>query len=141
MRFWDSSALVPLIVQEPASSDVERWIAADAVVVAWTLTLVELVSALRRLLRDGTLIERAAREAEELARDLVSRAHVVSDVERVKSIATRLLRVHPLRAADALQLGAALAWTDGHAEGAVLHTFDQRLAEAASREGFRVLPA
>lgn len=58
----------------------------------------------------------------------------------MKAIATRLLRVHAFRAADALQLGAALAWADGHAEGAVLHTFDQRLAEAASREGFRVLP-
>jgi predicted nucleic acid-binding protein len=94
----------------------------------------------RRLLRDGALVERAAREAEGVVRDLVTRAHVVSDVERVKTIATRLLRVHTLRGADALQLGAALAWADGHAEGTVLHTFDQRLAEAASREGFRVLP-
>jgi predicted nucleic acid-binding protein len=140
MRFWDSSALVPLVVQQPLSPEVERWIADDAAVVAWTLTPVELVSALRRLLREGALVERAARAAEELARDLITRAHIVSDVERVKAITIRVLRVHSLRAADALQLGAALAWSDGHAEGAVLHTFDKRLAEAASREGFRVLP-
>lgn len=140
MRFWDSSALVPLVVQQPASPQVEGWIMEDTAVVTWTLTLIELVSAVRRLLREGALVERAAREAEELARDLVARAHVVSDVERVKAIATRLLRVHALRAADSLQLGAALAWSDGHTEGAVLHTFDQRLADAASREGFRVLP-
>jgi len=140
MRFWDSSALVPLIVQQPLSPEVERWIAEDTAVVAWTLTPVELVSALRQLLRDGALAERAAREAEELARELMARAHIVSDVERVKAITIRLLRVHSLRAADALQLGAALAWSDGHAEGAVLHTFDKRLADAASREGFRVVP-
>jgi predicted nucleic acid-binding protein len=140
MRFWDSSALVPLIVQQPLSAEVERWVAEDAAVVAWTLTPVELVSALRRLLREGALVEQAAREAEELARDLIARAHVVSDVERVKAITIRVLRVHALRAADALQLGAALAWSDGHTEGAVLHTFDKRLAEAASREGFRVVP-
>jgi predicted nucleic acid-binding protein len=140
MRFWDSSALVPLVVQQPVSAEVERWIAADAAVVAWTLTPVELVSAVRGLLQAGALVERAAREAEEMVRDLAARAHVVSDIERVKTIATRVLRVHPLRAADSLQLGAALAWSDGHADGAVLHTFDQRLAEAASREGFRVLP-
>src|SRR5262249_48847777 len=96
--------------------------------------------ALRRLLRDGALVEQAAREAEKLVRDLIARAHIVSDVERVKTLTIRVLRVHALRAADALQLGAALAWSDGHAEGAVLHTFDKRLAEAASREGFRVIP-
>jgi uncharacterized protein len=140
MRFWDSSALIPLVVLQPTSPDVERWIAEDTAVVAWTLTPVELVSALRRLLREGALVEQAAREAEELVRDLVARANIVSDVERVKTLATRALRVHALRGADALQLGAALAWSDGHAEGAVLHTFDRRLAEAASREGFRVLP-
>ena len=112
MRFWDSSALVPLVVQQPASPQVEGWIMEDTAVVTWTLTPIELVSAVRRLLREGALVERAAREAEELARDLVARAHVVSDVERVKAIATRLLRVHALRAADSLQLGAALAWSD-----------------------------
>jgi uncharacterized protein len=140
MRFWDSSALVPLVVQQPLSPEVERWIAKDAAVVAWTLTPVELVSALRRLVRDGALAEQGAREAEGLARELIARAHIVSDVERVKTTTIRVLRVHALRAADALQLGAALAWSDGHAEGAILHTFDKRLAEAASREGFHVIP-
>jgi hypothetical protein len=140
VRFWDSSALVPLVVRQPLSRAVERWIADDASVVAWTLTPVELVSALRRLRREGALAERAAREAEAVANDLVSRAHLVSDVERVKGIAVRLLRVHTMRAADALQLGAALMWSDGHPDTAILHTFDRRLAEAASREGFRVIP-
>jgi hypothetical protein len=141
MRFWDSSALVPLVVEQPLSAEVARWIADDGVVVIWTFTQVEVVSALRRLVRDAALEEAVAREAEVVAADLISRAHTVSDVARVKGSACRLLRVHALRAGDALQLGAALAWSDGQPEGAILHTFDRRLAAAASREGFRVIPA
>jgi predicted nucleic acid-binding protein len=140
VRFWDSSALVPLIVQQTATAEAERWIAEDGAVVAWTLSFVELVSALRRQVREGGASEAIARQAEELAGELLSRAHVVSDVEGVKAIAVRLLRVHALRAADALQLGAAVAWSGGRPEGAILHTFDLRLGEAASREGFRVIP-
>jgi hypothetical protein len=140
MRFWDSSALVPLVVEQPLSAEVARWIADDGVVVVWTLTLVELVSALRRLVREEAVKEAVARQAEALATDLIARAHTVSDLERAKSIACRMLRVHALRAGDALQLGAALAWSDGRPEGAILHTFDRRLAAAASREGFRVIP-
>jgi predicted nucleic acid-binding protein len=132
---------VPLVVGQRSSSEAEAWLAEDRAVVAWTLAPVEITSALRRLMRDGLLAERAAREAEDLANDLMRQAHVVSDVERVKALAARLLRVHTLRAADALQLGAALAWSDGHPAGSVLHTLDRALAAAASREGFRVVPA
>ena len=140
MRFWDSPALVP-----SSSSNQSLQRSSDGLLrtrpsLHGTLTPVELVAALRRLVRDGALVERAAREAEEVVRDLIARAHIVSDVERVKALTIRVLRVHALRAADALQLGAALAWSDGHTEGAILHTFDKRLAEAASREGFRVIP-
>jgi hypothetical protein len=55
-------------------------------------------------------------------------------------LAERLLRVPRLRATDALQLGAAVAWADGSAAALVVHTFDRRLALAAEREGFRVNP-
>jgi len=140
VRFWDSSAVVPLVVRQPSSAQVERWLADDGVVVVWTLTSVEIVSALRRLARDGALNERAARAAEDVASDLLNRAHIVFDVDRVKTLAVRVLRMHELRAGDALQLGAALAWSDGHPAATILHTFDRRLAAAASREGFHVMP-
>lgn len=140
MRFWDSSALVPLIVEQPRSEQAEAWLAADSDLVTWTLSGVEIVSALRRLVRDGALREPTAAAAEELAADLLRRSHVVTDVEHVKPLATRLLRVHALRAADALQLGAALAWAAGSPNDLVLHSFDERLSLAAQREGFRVVP-
>jgi len=140
VRFWDSSAVVPLVVRQAGSAEAERWLAEDAEVVAWTLTAVEVISALRRLVRDGGLSERVAREGEAVAAELLERSHLVFDVERVKSAACRLLRVHALRAADALQLGAALSWADGDNMGLIVHTLDHRLALAAEREGFRVIP-
>jgi predicted nucleic acid-binding protein len=140
LRFWDSSAVVPLVVQQAASAEVERWLGEDDEIVTWTLTPVEVVSALRRLAREGAIPERAARDAEELTEELVRRTHVVTDVERVKATACRLLRVHALRGADALQLGAALAWAAGNPRERVLHSFDRRLGLAAEREGFRVVP-
>ncbi len=59
--------------------------------------------------------------------------------ERIRRTARRLLRVHPLRAADALQLGAALVGADNHPESLDFVTLDTRLADAARREGFQVL--
>src|SRR5262249_6451935 len=104
----------------------------------WTLTSVEVVSAVRRLVRDRALAEGAAYIAETRLNELMDRCHVIIDVDTVKSQATRLLRLHSLHAADALQLAAALHWTEGHPQGRAVHTFDNRLAQAAAREGFVV---
>ena len=138
MRFWDSSAVVPLLIRQTTSARADRWLGEDAAVALWTLTPVEVTSALRRLLRDGVLREEDSRHAELRATELAAASHVVVDVDGVKSAAQRLLRVHALRAADALQLGAALVWAGGQGEGKVIHTLDDRLAVAARREGFDV---
>ncbi len=86
------------------------------------------------------LTEAIARSAEVRTAEIVRTCHVIIDVEPVKSPATRLLRLHALRAADALLLGAALHWTEGHPQGRTLHTLGSRLALAAQREGFVVPP-
>lgn len=140
MRFWDSSAVVPLLVMQPGSKETDAWLGEDPVVVLWTLTPVEVTSAVRRLHREGALAERAARDAEARIDVLARAAHVVSDVEAVKASARRLLRTHALRAADSMQLAAALAWCSGSPAGCVVHTFDDRLGRAAEREGFDVVP-
>lgn len=140
MRFWDSSALVPLIVVQPTSAEVDQWLAADGAIAVWTLTSVELASAVARLSRDRSIDDSTAHEVEIRIDQLLGSCHVVIDVEAVKAQARRLLRVHPLRAADALQLGAAWEWAIGRPAERVFHTFDGRLAIAARREGFRVVP-
>ncbi len=138
MRFWDSSAVVPLLVEQKPSPRVSAWAAEDDTLVLWTLTPVEVVSALRRLVRERTLDEALARRAEDRMDELVRACHVVIDVDAVKSLATRLLRLHPLRAFDAMQLGAALHWAEGHPQGRTFLTLDARLALAAQREGVAV---
>jgi predicted nucleic acid-binding protein len=138
VRFWDSSAVVPLLVRQESSPRTENWLVEDAGMVLWTLTPVEVMSAFRRLVRERSLEENGARIAERRLDQLVAACHVVIDVPAVKGLATRLLRFHALRAFDALQLGAALLWSEGHPEGRTLHTLDGRLGSAAEREGFVV---
>lgn len=140
MRFWDSSAVVPLVVRQAASPRTDEWLREDADLVIWTLTPVEVASAVRRLVREGALEEELAMEAERRSGELVDASHLVVDLESVKAQAKRLLRLHALRAADALQLAAAIEWAGGHPAGRIVHTLDDRLGEAARREGFRVIP-
>ena len=140
MRFWDSSAVVPLIIEQTTSPETDRWFSEDGQLAVWTVTSVEVVSAIRRLWREGAIAEPAADVAEARVDEMVHAAHVVVDVEAVKVQAQRLLRLHPLRAADALQLGAALEWARNRPAGRVFHTFDGRLGLASHREGFRVIP-
>jgi predicted nucleic acid-binding protein len=140
MRFWDSSALVPLLVVQGGSARADAWLGEDADLAVWTLTAVELASALMRLAREGAIDEPAAHEAESRIDELLESCHTIVDTELVKAQARRLLRVHALRAADALQLGAACEWAAGRPVGRVFHTLDGRLGLAARREGFRVIP-
>jgi hypothetical protein len=138
MRFWDSSAVVPLLVEQSASSRAVAWLSDDDSMVLWTLTPVEVASALRRLVREQAIDEDVARLAEARMGEVLRACHLVIDVEPVKALAGRLLRLHPLRAFDALQLGAAMHWAEGQPEARLLHTLDGRLARAAEREGFVV---
>ncbi len=139
MRFWDTSALIPLVVAERATARVERWLRQDPVVVVWTLTRVELLSVLARRRREE---REAARRLAAARREVLSawpRWTEVTATEDVRRHAERLVETHPLRAADALQLGAALVVADGHPDTIELVTLDERQAVAAEREGFRVL--
>ncbi len=140
MRFWDSSALVPLIVTQANSKAVDQWLSEDASIAVWTLTSVEIASAVRRLARERSMGEAAGHQAETRIDELLRSSHTVIDVDAVKSHARRLLRLHPLRAADAMQLGAAWEWASGRPEGRVFHSLDGRLSLAARQEGFRVIP-
>ena len=110
MRFWDASALVPLYVQQSRSRDVQRLYGGDQSVTVWWGSRPECIAALMRLIREGWLT--AADEPAVRARltRLLAVANEVAPAEDVRERAERLLAVHALRAADALQLGAALIW-------------------------------
>jgi predicted nucleic acid-binding protein len=140
MRFWDSSALAPIFVGQAKSDELRSWLADDPDVVVWTLTEVELRSALTRLGREGRLTSKEVQDASRRVEDFQSRVHVVFLENGVKSRAKRLLGVHAVRAADALQLAAALVSCSDDPSGYELVTLDARLGEAARREGFHVRP-
>ncbi len=139
MRFWDSSAIVALLVGE-ARTEIVRPIAEDdpVMLVSWA-TVVECVSAIARLERDGDLTSEATLAALERLDAVAEGWNEVQPVEAARRAARRLLRVHRLRAADALQLAAAVVAAEGHPASLEVVTLDDRLVEAARREGFVVL--
>jgi predicted nucleic acid-binding protein len=140
MRYWDASAVVPLLVQEPRTNDARAALAEDAGIVTWWGTRIECVSAVARLERAASLSPRQASQAIEILRELTIGWNEILPAESVRETACRLLRVHPLRAADAMQLAAAIVMAGGRTTHARFMAFDDRLREAAGREGFRVGP-
>jgi len=111
----------------------------DSEVVAWWATEVECVSALARLEREGTLTASSMGQALRRLDRLARACREVQQVTAVRTMAIRLLRVHPLRTADALQLGAAIVAAEDHPATLQLVTLDERLGQAAEREGFAVV--
>jgi len=127
--------LVPLLLQQPQTKRVRHLLEEDDEVVVWWGSAVECASAIARLHRDGHLSAAAERDARSLLDVLRKSWFEVQPGDAVREQAMRLLRVHGLRAADALQLAAALEWAGAPPEGGFV-TFDDRLLEAAQREGF-----
>ena len=80
------------------------------------------------------------RRAVRLLRQLAEAWHEIEPAIVVRERAMRILASHNLRAADALQLAAALVWVDERPSGRAFVCLDSRLRESAYREGFTVLP-
>jgi uncharacterized protein len=139
VKFWDASAVVPLLVTETSSRRVRSVAAEDSIMLVWWGSEVECVSALARLERDGVIDESAITLALERLRRLADSWHEVEPSDAVREAASRFLRVHPLRAADALQLAAALLAAEQRPASLAMVTLDERLANAARKEGFTVL--
>jgi len=135
MIFWDSSALVALLVTEEQSASRLSQLQADPEMAVWWGTPVEIESALQRRLRDGTLDTDTSRLARERLADLSPCWHEVNPTSAVRKLALRLLRTHPLRAADSLQLAASLALQGAGLTSLTFACADQRLAAAAEIEG------
>lgn len=139
VTFWDTSALVPLVVEEAASAGCRRLLRERPGVVVWTLTRTEMTSALWRRARDGDLDVGSLPRALARLAALAARWSEITDVDLVRDRAERLLAQHALRAADALQLGAALVLTRERPRNRDFVTADGGLARAAASEGFRVV--
>ena len=141
MKFWDSSALIPLVVPEPETSALGALLRADPSVAAWWGSRAECAAALARLERDGRITGPNMALARSRLDVLADQWVEIAPSPQVRDQAERLLRVHALRSADAHQLAAALVASGHRPVTLEFVTIDQRLADAARREGFRLLPA
>jgi predicted nucleic acid-binding protein len=140
LRFWDSSALFPLLLKEATSARLQDLLRRDPAIAIWWGTPVECASGLARLQREGVLARSGLMRAHAALDGLRARASEIAPTEEVRSRALRLLAVHRLRAGDALQLAAALIWSQERVRGVGFVCMDDRLRGAAAREGFQVLP-
>jgi len=138
MRFWDSSAITPLLVGEADSSSREEQLREDPEIVVWFGSLAEIESAICRRERELSLEPEEAAKVRARIVVLAASWLEVQPTPVVRARAIRLLRVHPLRAADAFQLAAALIACQEDPAGRGFLTGDQRLARAAGLEGFEV---
>jgi hypothetical protein len=139
VRFWDSSAVLALLVPERRSDALADLLREDPAAAVWWATPVECASALARLERERRLTVTGSAMAAELLQEAARGWTEVPPVERVRDQAMRLLRLHALRAADTLQLAAAIVLADFDPKTLPFVTLDRHLGAAARREGFEVL--
>jgi uncharacterized protein len=138
VKFWDASAIVPLLVAETSSRRLQALAAGPSAMLVWWASEVECVSALARREREGALDAQAMTVALQRLKLLAQAWHEIDPSDVIRETAERFLRVHPLRTADALQLAAAFVAAEGRPATLDIVTLDDRLAAVARKEGFSV---
>jgi predicted nucleic acid-binding protein len=133
--FWDASALVPLCVRQGITPSVVALYKSYRAVVWWA-TPVEIASALARLVRTREISSNDRANARKVAMALADEWSVIQPSNALRANAAQLVDRYDLKAADALQLAAALDWCEDAPHGEVFLTADQKLREAAVLSGF-----
>lgn len=141
MKFWDASAIIPLCVDEAQTETVRDIAKKDGSLVAWWGSVVEAYSAFARLRRDKILTLEHESDALTVLSELTDAWTEIEPSDDIREITRRLLQNYPLRAADSLQLAAAVVWSGKTPKGHHFVCLDTRLREAAVKEGFIVLPS
>lgn len=139
MRFWDASAIVPLLMTEPSTRTLQGLAAAGPAMLVWWATELECASAMARLEREKLLDGAAVIEAFDRLKRLADGWHEVDPSDGIREAAVQFMRVHPLRAAEALQLAAAFVAAERRPSTLEVITLDERLAAAARKEGFALV--
>ena len=140
MAFWDSSALVALLLEEATAKELKPILLVEANIEIWWATKVELASAVCRSHRMGEIPEQMLPILFKKIEQLTAQTNEIEPTPEIRNVAYRILRIHNLRAADALQLAAALVLADHNPSGESFVCLDNRLQQAALKEGFSVLP-
>lgn len=136
MKFWDSSALVPLILEESSSDKMVEIHNKDPNIMVWWSAEIESISALARMERENLIDSVLFIESKNILNSLKEKWYEVQPIPKIKSLAIRLLRVHSLKTADSLQLAAALTACEQNPQSLPFVCLDNRLNIAAQKEGF-----
>ncbi len=140
MRFWDTSSLIPLTVQESTSALTDQILREDVGIVVWWATEAECVGALAKKFRDERFTDEQVDESLERLAVLIDNWAEIQPTNETRVRAERLLFAHDIKTADAMQLAAALLWCGDDPRTAEFVCQDRSLRTAARREGFTVLP-
>ena len=138
--FWDTSALVSLCVQQQPTPAIRQMTQQYGMAVWWA-TPVEMRSAFERLLRMGQLTPSEYADAGTRLEKLRRGWRELQPSEALRAQAETFLMSHPLKAADALQLAAALTWCAGNSRSCVFISGDTQLLSAARQVGFQTIAA
>jgi uncharacterized protein len=141
LRFWDTSSIIPLIVNEPTSDLTDGIFEQDQEIVVWWETEVECVHGLSEAFRSRRFGNVEVEQSLNRLADLVGGWSEIQPTDQVRVRAERLLFAHILKSADAMQLASALLWCGDDPRAAEFVCQDRQLRTAARREGFTVLPS
>lgn len=133
--YFDTSAFIPLIIDEPNSDSCDRLWNEATRIVSVRLLYVETRAALARAHRLGRLSQRALASAVALLDDLSAQVDHVEVTERLVRMAGALAEEQQLRGYDAVHLAAAQAVAD---QDTIFASGDQQLIAAATRVGLSV---
>jgi uncharacterized protein len=139
VKFWDASAIVPLLVAESTTQSLQALARRDSDLLVWWGSQVECASAIALLEREALLDLKGAALAFHRLKQLADGWHEIEPSEIIRGNALRFLRVHQLRAVDALQLAAAFIAAERRPPSLEVVTLDERLAEPARKEGFELI--
>jgi uncharacterized protein len=140
LRFWDTSSIVPLVVDEETTELMKVILSEDAEIAVWWGTEVECVGALSGKFRRKRFNSTEVEQALAFLADLMEGWTEVLPTDQVRVRSERILFSRNLSAADAMQLAAALLWCDDDPREAAFVCQDNQLRTAARLEGFTVLP-
>lgn len=140
MKFWDSSAIIPLCLEESQSLALKDLLHDDKDLIVWWGTIIECQSAIARLKREDILSGEDEKQALDIINIVSKSWSEVEPTEQVREGAKRLLRLHSLTSADSLQLASAWVWAEKNPHNHDFVSLDKRLRQAAHLEGFSLLP-
>ena len=140
MRFWDTSAIIPLCIEKKETRPITNIAKKDGMLVVWWGSIVECYSAFGRWRRDGFLKPQEETQALAVLSELAGVWTEIEPSDEIRNITRRLIQNYPLGTADSLQLAAANVWAEKVPRGHEFVCLDSRLRDAAQKEGFAVLP-